>query len=30
VSEGPGKATIADLKLTDENGETIIAWPQQK
>ena len=27
VSEGPGEATIADLKLTDDQGKTLVAWP---
>ncbi len=28
VSQGPGKATIADLKLTDAQGNVIISWPE--
>jgi len=27
VSDGPGKATIAELKLTDKEGRQIAAWP---
>jgi arylsulfatase len=27
VSPGPGKATIADLKLYDQHGNTLITWP---
>ncbi len=29
VSEGPGKATIADLKLSDQKGNVLIAWPER-
>jgi len=29
VSPGPGKATIADLKLTDQDGNPIAAWPEK-
>ena len=29
VSPGPGKATIADLKLTDKSGNPIASWPQK-
>jgi arylsulfatase len=28
VSPGPGEATIADLKLTDKEGNLITVWPQ--
>ena len=29
VSGGPGKATIADLRLTNTEGRQIAAWPEQ-
>jgi arylsulfatase A-like enzyme len=29
VSNGPGKATIAELKLTDKEGRQIITWPEK-
>jgi arylsulfatase A-like enzyme len=29
VSNGPGKATIAELRLTNTEGEQIAAWPEQ-
>jgi arylsulfatase len=29
VSPGPGKATIAELKLTDKEGNQIAAWPEK-
>ena len=27
VSPGPGKATIADLQLSDQLGNVLITWP---
>ncbi len=29
VSDGPGKATIAELRLTDKGGKQISAWPEK-
>ena len=29
VSDGSGKATVAELKLTDKEGRQIIAWPEK-
>jgi arylsulfatase A-like enzyme len=29
VSEGPGEAAIADLKLSDQHGNVLIAWPKR-
>jgi len=29
VSSGPGKATIAELRLTDTKGKQIAAWPEK-
>ena len=30
VSPGPGEATIAELKLTDADGNQVMAWPQEE
>jgi arylsulfatase len=30
VSPGPGKATIAELTLTDQEGKQIAAWPAER
>jgi len=30
VSGGPGKATIAELELTDKAGKRIVVWPEKE